>query len=57
MILDIGPATAARTRRIVERAKTIVFNGPMGVYEKSGLSSRHAGRRRSDRARDERRRV
>lgn len=34
MILDIGPATAAAYARIIETAKTIVFNGPMGVYEK-----------------------
>jgi phosphoglycerate kinase len=34
MILDIGPATAAAYARIVESAKTIVFNGPMGVYER-----------------------
>ncbi len=35
MILDIGPATAARYARIIEQARTIVFNGPMGVYEKT----------------------
>lgn len=34
MILDIGPATAAAYARIIEPAKTIVFNGPMGVYER-----------------------
>jgi phosphoglycerate kinase len=34
MILDIGPATAAAYAAVVESAKTIVFNGPMGVYEK-----------------------
>jgi 3-phosphoglycerate kinase len=34
MILDIGPATAATYARIIESAKTIVFNGPMGVYER-----------------------
>jgi phosphoglycerate kinase len=34
MILDIGPATAAAYARTIEAAKTIVFNGPMGVYEK-----------------------
>jgi phosphoglycerate kinase len=34
MILDIGPATAAAYAAVIERAKTIVFNGPMGVYEK-----------------------
>jgi len=35
MILDIGPATAQSYAATVERAKTIVFNGPMGVYEKA----------------------
>lgn len=35
MILDIGPATAAAYARVIEGAKTIVFNGPMGVYEKT----------------------
>jgi phosphoglycerate kinase len=34
MILDIGPATAKAYAAVIERAKTIVFNGPMGVYEK-----------------------
>ncbi|MEO6913705.1 MAG: phosphoglycerate kinase [Candidatus Baltobacteraceae bacterium] len=34
MILDIGPKTAARYAAAIEQAKTIVFNGPMGVYEK-----------------------
>lgn len=31
--LDIGPATAAIYSEIVEDAKTIVWNGPMGVFE------------------------
>jgi phosphoglycerate kinase len=34
MILDIGPATAQSYAGVIEAAKTIVFNGPMGVYEK-----------------------
>ena len=34
MILDIGPATAKAYADALSRAKTIVFNGPMGVYEK-----------------------
>jgi 3-phosphoglycerate kinase len=34
MILDIGPKTAAAYARTIEGAKTIVFNGPMGVYER-----------------------
>jgi phosphoglycerate kinase len=34
MILDIGPQTAAAYAAVLRGAKTIVFNGPMGVYEK-----------------------
>ncbi len=34
MILDIGPATASRYAEILRAAKTIVFNGPMGVFER-----------------------
>ena len=34
MILDIGPATAHAYAAVIRDAKTIVFNGPMGVYEK-----------------------
>ncbi|MBV8117243.1 MAG: phosphoglycerate kinase [Candidatus Eremiobacteraeota bacterium] len=34
MILDIGPATARAYAGSIAQAKTIVFNGPMGVYEK-----------------------
>ena len=34
MILDIGPATARAYAEVIGHAKTIVFNGPMGVYEK-----------------------
>jgi phosphoglycerate kinase len=34
MILDIGPKTADAYGVTLRGAKTIVFNGPMGVYEK-----------------------
>jgi phosphoglycerate kinase len=34
MILDIGPVTARAYADVLRAAKTIVFNGPMGVYEK-----------------------
>jgi len=33
MILDIGPDTAERLSGIVERAGTVVWNGPVGVFE------------------------
>jgi phosphoglycerate kinase len=39
MILDIGPETAAAYAAVIERAKTIVFNGPMGVYEKAAYQA------------------
>ncbi len=33
MILDIGPKTAALYARLLQDAKTIVWNGPVGVFE------------------------
>ena len=33
MILDIGPATAARLSEIIAGMKTIIWNGPVGVFE------------------------
>ncbi len=33
MILDIAPETAAAYAKVIAQCKTIVFNGPMGVYE------------------------
>ncbi len=33
MILDIGPRTAARLARQLRQAGTIVWNGPLGVFE------------------------
>ena len=33
MGLDIGPKTAARYSQIIKDSKTIVWNGPMGVFE------------------------
>ncbi len=31
--MDIGPKTVARIREVVANAKTVVWNGPMGVFE------------------------
>jgi phosphoglycerate kinase len=33
LILDIGPKTAARLTELLKRAGTIVWNGPLGVFE------------------------
>src|SRR3972149_7855559 len=33
MILDIGPKSAARLAAILKQAGTIVWNGPVGVFE------------------------
>ncbi|MFN7182576.1 MAG: phosphoglycerate kinase [Thermomonas haemolytica] len=33
MILDIGPATAARYAELIAQAGTVVWNGPVGVFE------------------------
>jgi len=33
MALDIGPKTAQKYAKAIENAKTIVWNGPMGVFE------------------------
>jgi phosphoglycerate kinase len=33
MILDIGPKTAAKLATIISGAGTIVWNGPVGVFE------------------------
>lgn len=33
MILDIGPKTIARFKTIIKEAKTIIWNGPVGVFE------------------------
>lgn len=33
-MFDIGPATVARYRALIESARTVLWNGPMGVFEK-----------------------
>ncbi|MDA8188367.1 MAG: phosphoglycerate kinase [Dehalococcoidales bacterium] len=33
IIVDIGPRTVARFSDIISKAKTVVWNGPMGVFE------------------------
>ncbi len=39
MGLDIGPNTAAAYAAIIEQAGTVVWNGPMGVFEFSNFSA------------------
>jgi len=39
MGLDIGPETSAAYGAILREAKTIVWNGPMGVFEKDAFAS------------------
>ncbi|HLD19990.1 MAG TPA: phosphoglycerate kinase [Patescibacteria group bacterium] len=36
-ILDIGPETQARFGAIIAKAKTIIWNGPVGVFENSAF--------------------
>ncbi len=39
MILDVGPKTAASYAAIMKHAKTIVWNGPVGVFEFPAFSA------------------
>ncbi len=39
MGLDIGPKTSAAYSEIIHPAKTVVWNGPMGVFEKDAFAS------------------
>lgn len=33
-MFDIGPASVVRYRTLIESARTVLWNGPMGVFEK-----------------------
>jgi phosphoglycerate kinase len=39
MGVDIGPKTVALYSKILESAKTVVWNGPMGVFEKDAFAA------------------
>jgi phosphoglycerate kinase len=39
MGLDIGPATIASFRDVIARARSIVWNGPMGVFERAPFAA------------------
>lgn len=39
MIGDIGPETVDLYRRVIEQARTVIFAGPMGMFEKEEFSA------------------
>ena len=39
MILDIGPTTAEHFRGVILHAKTVLWNGPMGVFENDAFAA------------------
>jgi phosphoglycerate kinase len=38
MGLDIGPETSQRYAKVLSRARTVIWNGPMGVFEMKNFS-------------------
>ena len=38
MILDIGPKTVRNIINIIEKSKTILWNGPAGYFENSNFA-------------------
>ena len=42
--LDIGPKSAVLFRERILKAKTVLWNGPMGVFEFPEIRQRHPGR-------------
>ena len=39
LILDIGPKTINKIRDIIERSKTILWNGPVGYFENPNFAN------------------
>ena len=39
MILDIGPLTAAKYATMIQNAGTVIWNGPVGVFEFKNFSA------------------
>jgi len=37
--MDVGPKTIAVYKKVLAKAKTIVWNGPVGVFEMDAFSS------------------
>ncbi len=50
MILDIGKVTVERYRKIIEKSGTIIWNGPLGMYEMNHFS--HGTKRIAEAVRD-----
>jgi predicted metal-dependent HD superfamily phosphohydrolase len=41
--VDIGPKTIAAFAQVIAGAKTVIWNGPMGIFEKPPIRQRHGG--------------